>query len=518
MPRPALVVLALVLLAAASPPPAYASASGIVVSELRFRGPAGASDEFVELVNAGGAPVDVSGWRLQACSASTGTAVTRATVPAGTELAPGRHLLVAHATGYTGTVTADLTYGTGIADGGGVRLVTADGAHVDGAASVAAPTSECREGSGLALPTDDSEASLERLGGSQDTDDNANDFAGAVSDPQNAASLPPALSVDDVAVVEGGVAVFTVSLSVASGRPVTVEVTTADGSAAAPGDYTAAVGTVTLPAGALGATFAVATVADGVDEPDETFRLELSSPTRATVADGSGQATILDADETPSLSIAGTTVVEGGSASFAVTLSAPSAFPVSVAYATADGSATAPGDYAATSGTLVLAPGETSSAIAVATAADDLDEPDESFSVVLSSPQHAALAVDTAHGTIVDDDEPPAPEPDAGTPGRLLAAGRVGAHGTLVALVSVRDAGAAPRGLVTYVAPRFRLVSTTLARLVVDGRDATVTGTARVGGALQPFELRVEGRTVTLSWPGGTASGRLRGALHVSGD
>lgn len=45
---------------------AAGSASSVVVSEFRSRGPAGANDEFVELRNAGGAPVGISGWKLQA--------------------------------------------------------------------------------------------------------------------------------------------------------------------------------------------------------------------------------------------------------------------------------------------------------------------------------------------------------------------------------------------------------------------------------------------------------------------
>ena len=81
--------------------------------------------------------------------------------------------------------------------------------------------------------------------------------------------------------------------------------------------------------------------------------MNLSSPSNATVADSQGQGTITDDDPTPSLSINDVTVTEGNtgttSATFNVTLSAASGQTVIVNYATADGTATAGSDYAATS-------------------------------------------------------------------------------------------------------------------------------------------------------------------------
>ena len=80
---------------------------------------------------------------------------------------------------------------------------------------------------------------------------------------------------------------------------------------------------------------------DTLDEPDETFTVGLSSPTNATLADATGAGTITDDDGPPGMSIGDVTVAEGNSgtttANFTVTLAAPSANTVSVAYATADG-------------------------------------------------------------------------------------------------------------------------------------------------------------------------------------
>jgi hypothetical protein len=110
----------------------------------------------------------------------------------------------------------------------------------------------------------------------------------------------------------------------------------------------------------------------------------------------------------PTVSIGDLAVPEGNSGtktlSFPVTLSPAAPQPVSVRFATADGSARAPDDYSATSGTLSFAAGETAKTVAVTVKGDTLNEVDESFSVVLSSPANATLGKAQALGTIVDDE------------------------------------------------------------------------------------------------------------------
>jgi beta-lactamase superfamily II metal-dependent hydrolase len=161
--------------------------SGVRIAEARFRGPAGATDEFIELVNVGGDTVDISGWVLQGCAGGSGAPSARATVPAGTTLAGGQRYLVAH-DGYSGAAPADLTYATGIADTGGTRIVDGTGAVVDGVGSSDGSVDECREGAGLAFPTGDEDVSFHRGDdGRTDTDDNPADFTGpAASTPTNA--------------------------------------------------------------------------------------------------------------------------------------------------------------------------------------------------------------------------------------------------------------------------------------------------------------------------------------------
>jgi hypothetical protein len=102
--------------------------------------------------------------------------------------------------------------------------------------------------------------------------------------------------------------------------------------------------------------------------------------------------------------------------SFTVTLGKATPLRVSVTYATADGTATAGSDYTTTSGTLVFAPGETSKTIAVPIVGDTTVEPDESFTLTLSTPVNATLGTASATGTITNDDLPRAKPGNYGGP------------------------------------------------------------------------------------------------------
>ena len=135
---------------------------------------------------------------------------------------------------------------------------------------------------------------------------------------------------------------------------------------------------------------------------------------------------------TPSLSIADTTVAEGNTgtsnATFTVTLSKPSTTPVTVNYSTSNGTATARSDFTATTGTLTFAAGVTSQTINVKVTGDTTVEPDETFTVALSSPTGATISRATATGTITNDDV----DDDAGDE-HLRCVGdraRCGRHGT----------------------------------------------------------------------------------------
>ncbi|MBA3611302.1 MAG: lamin tail domain-containing protein, partial [Rubrobacter sp.] len=170
---------------------ASASPNGVVISELRTRGPVGGNDEFVELHNTSASDVNVSGYKLQGCASTSGNASDRTTVPAGTVLKPGQHYLFANSGngGYSGSVPGDRSYSTGFVDfqtsnASGARIVDTSGTVIDG---VGSPNSPCREGTGITTPTGNGDNSFERKdGGKRDTDDNAADFEGPkVGNPQN---------------------------------------------------------------------------------------------------------------------------------------------------------------------------------------------------------------------------------------------------------------------------------------------------------------------------------------------
>ena len=105
----------------------------------------------------------------------------------------------------------------------------------------------------------------------------------------------PALSINDVVVNEtNGKASFNVGLSVPSGKAIAVNYQTADGSARAPGDYTAQNGTLNFAAGETSLSFDVPLKADALDENSETFYVLLSAAQNASIGRGRGAATLLD--------------------------------------------------------------------------------------------------------------------------------------------------------------------------------------------------------------------------------
>jgi len=193
--------------------------------------------------------------------------------------------------------------------------------------------------------------------------------------------------------------------------PVSVNYATSDGTATAGSDYVSTSGTLTFNAGETSKTIAVPIIDDKLNEPDETFNLTLSSPTADGVLGSPSTAvlTIADNDPPPTISIADVSSVEGNSGTktfnFTVNLSAPSSKPITVKYATVDGSAITWGsDYAATSGTLTFDPGQTSKTIPVTVYGDTAVESDETFYVILSAPTNATIAQGRGVGTILNDD------------------------------------------------------------------------------------------------------------------
>ena len=234
------------------------------------------------------------------------------------------------------------------------------------------------------------------------------------------AAPPLNLRINDVNTIEGNPAqgapgtknlTFTVTLSATSAQPVTVQYATANGTGTAGLDYVATSGTLTIAAGQTSGTIDVPIVGDTVAESNDQFVVNLSNPTNATIADAQGVGTIINDDAGPGLSINDVTVTEGNSgttnATFTITLAAASTQTVSVNVIPSNGTARSPGDYVAGGVHLIFAPGETTKTFSVPVKGDLVDEPDETFFVVLSSAINATVARGRAIGTVIDDDAVP---------------------------------------------------------------------------------------------------------------
>ncbi len=224
----------------------------------------------------------------------------------------------------------------------------------------------------------------------------------------------PTVSIADATVTEGGTLDFVVALSFVSGQDISVTVALADVTTS-PADYTVpGVLTVTIPAGSASVLFSVPTVADLFYEVDETLTATLSVPVNATILDGVATGTIINDDVPPTITIDSVSVVEGNAgltaAVLTVTLSQPAGVPVSVGFDTANGTATlADNDYqAVVDQTLTIAPGLTTGTITTQVVGDLNFETDETYSVVLSTPENGTLgAPSVGVVTILNDDVQP---------------------------------------------------------------------------------------------------------------
>ncbi|MFT3920936.1 MAG: Ig-like domain-containing protein [Myxococcales bacterium] len=206
----------------------------------------------------------------------------------------------------------------------------------------------------------------------------------------------PLLSINNPTTNEGnGTMTFTVSLSQASAKTISVNYATANGTATAGSDYTATTGALTFNSGDTTKTFTVPVLEDTAVETAETIRVNLSNATNAALGVAQGTGTITDNDS-PTLSINNVTVNEtSGTATLTVSLSAPSALPITVHWATADGTATASDDYSSNSGNLTFNPGVTTRTINVTINQDADTELEETFKVALSNATNAQLPTGT---------------------------------------------------------------------------------------------------------------------------
>jgi hypothetical protein len=277
---------------------------------------------------------------------------------------------------------------------------------------------------------------------------------------------------DNYSVAEGGDhATLTVTLSHAADADVTVDYDTGDVSdtASAGSDYTAASDSLDFAPGETSKTIDIPITQDSSLEGDETFTVTLSniSTNAAAGAPNPATVTILDDDSTGTLDFSAQRYdvnENAGHVTITVNRTGGSAGDASVDYATSDGTAHEPGDYAATHGTLTFHDGDTQKTFDVPVNWDGRQEGDESVNVTLSN--------------FASDDDPGA---------------------TKVAVVHIADNGAS--GPVQFSAPNYDVIENAGAATITVNRSG-----GSLGGPVTVDYAGSDGTHGTLTFAPGEAS------------
>ena len=220
------------------------------------------------------------------------------------------------------------------------------------------------------------------------------------------------LSVSGESVRENeGPLTFTVELETPNPGQVTrVRYATMDGSAVASLDYRERSDSLVFGIGETTQTIDVEIIDDFDSEQEESFTLVLSDPENAKLAVESAMGVILDDDVPANVNLESATqeVSEGnGVKSFRVTLDgAPTSETVLVTFSVTQGSALPGQDYRVqTEGLLRFPPGTRDQSIDIEIVDDEIQEPNETFTIVLTNVENADLGLSTSTVTITDDDQ-----------------------------------------------------------------------------------------------------------------
>ena len=242
-----------------------------------------------------------------------------------------------------------------------------------------------------------------------------------ITDDDTAQPGSLAFSAGSYSVAEdGGSVSINVNRSGGSDGSVSVDYATTDGSATAGTDYQPSIGTLDFGDAETSKSFVVSILDDAIYEDDESLQLSLSNVQGGATLNGITQATLTVTENDPvppagALEFVTNTFSElenSPVAVISVTRAGGSFGDVSVDYATSDGSATAGLDYQPTTGTLILADGQTAAEFELTLVDDSIFEDDETVNMTLANAQGGAGlgSVDSAVLTIVEND----PEPPSG--------------------------------------------------------------------------------------------------------
>ncbi len=269
-------------------------------------------------------------------------------------------------------------------------------------------------------------------------------------------AAPLSLSIADVSLNEGNSGTtsftFTVTQSGVSGTNTTFNLATADGTAVAGSDYVAnSASGLSIPAGSTTKTFTVLVNGDTITEPNETFFVNLTNASGATIADGQAVGNINNDDTAPlpSLSVGDVSLTEGNSGTsvmtFTVTLSAVAQADVKFDVFTSNNTAAAGSDYVALNlAGQVIPAGSSNKTFSVTINGDTALESNETFFFNVSNITGATVLDGQAVGTILNDDT-------ATLPAISVADVRVteGNSGTVIATFTVQ-LSAVPANTVSF--------------------------------------------------------------------
>jgi hypothetical protein len=230
----------------------------------------------------------------------------------------------------------------------------------------------------------------------------------------------PGLSINNVTLTEGnnGITngIFTVTLSHPINDIVTVDYTTANGTAIAGDDYTTTSGTLTFAANETTKTITVPIIGDTDVESDETFLVNLTNPTNANLDDAQGLGTITNDDVSSLVTLyaSTSTVTEDGTTNlvYTFTRTGTKTNPLTVNYLVG-GTATFNTDYTqvgatsftGTSGTVTFAANSATATVTIDPIADTTFESHETVVLTLASGANYTIATtNSVTGTILNDD------------------------------------------------------------------------------------------------------------------
>ena len=212
---------------------------------------------------------------------------------------------------------------------------------------------------------------------------------------------------------DDGAVTFTATLDSPVAGGFSVDVSTSDGTATAGVDYFAVSSQTLIFAGTANETktFTVTPKVDSNPEPNETVNVSMSNIGATGIAASKFDITdvpvltIID-DDASQISISDQNLAEASTnMTFTVSLDKSGIAPITVDYATSDGTAEAGSDYTSVSGTLTFASGETSKSVIVPISGDNILEADESFTVTLSNVTGTANLLDGSGTGVIENDD-----------------------------------------------------------------------------------------------------------------